>query len=140
MYELFRTWTPGDTVTLNLPMTWRLVKGHQLQEGKVALLRGPVVYCLGTDQNAELLQKYPNFHSVVVDPNSLGEPEADTSIRPDGRKVTASARVEAKGEWSKGAPHETLIFTEFTDPTGIMTYFRVLDLGCAEDDELVSDE
>ncbi len=138
-YELRRTWKAIDTVTLELPMTWRLIKGHQLQEGKVALMRGPVVYCLGTAQNAEVLKKYPNFNGVVVDPSSLGEPEGDTSIRPDGKKVKASARVEAAGAWSKGAPHETLTFTEFIDPSGIATYFHVLDLGKAEEDELVGD-
>jgi hypothetical protein len=139
-YELCRTWRAGDTVILDLPMTWRWVKGHQLQEGKVALLRGPVVYCLGSDQNAEVLKKYPNFNGVVVDPSSLGEPETDTSIRPDGRRVRVAARVEAAGAWSKGAPHETLIFTEFIDPTGIATYFHMLDLGKAEEDELVESD
>ena len=138
-YELCRTWKKGDTVTLELPMTWRFVRGHQLQEGKVALMRGPIVYCLGTAQNEEVLKKYPNFNGVVVDPISLGEPEADTSFRPDGKKVKATARVEAAGAWSKGAPHETLTFTEFIDPSGIMTYFHVLDLGKAVEDELVGD-
>ena len=138
-YELRRTWKAGDTVTLDMPMAWRFVKGHQLQEGKAALMRGPVVYCLGTAQNAEILKKYPNFTGVVVDPNSLGEPEPDTSIRPDGKKMKAVARVEAAGAWSKGAPSETLIFTEFIDPTGIATYVHLLDLGKAEEDELVSD-
>jgi hypothetical protein len=138
-YELRRTWKAGDTVTLDMPMAWRFVKGHQLQEGKAALLRGPVVYCLGTTQNAEILKKYPNFTGVVVDPNSLGEPEPDTSIRPDGKKVKVAARVEAAAAWSKGAPSETLIFTEFIDPTGIATYVHLLDLSKAVEDELVSD-
>ena len=138
-HELRRSWQAGDTVLLDLPMRWRLVRGHQLQEGKVALMRGPVVYGLGTAQNAALLEKYPQFSGVVVDPTSIGEPEADTSIRPDGRKVTVKALVEAAGAWSKGAPQETLTFTEFVDPTGIVTYFHVLDLGRAEEDELVAD-
>ena len=135
--KLRRTWAPGDTVTLEMPMSWRLVKGHQLQEGKVALMRGPVVYGLGTAQNGDVLEKYPNFQGMVVE--SLGEPEPDTSIRPDGRKVSAVAKVEVKGDWSKGAPQETLVFTEFIDPTGIMTYFHVLDLSKAGEDELAGD-
>lgn len=138
-YRLRRTWAPGDTVTLEMPMVWRLVKGHQMQEGKVALMRGPVVYCLGTAQNGEVLKKYPKFQGMVVDMTTLGAPEPDTTIRPDGRKVTVVAKVEAKGEWSKGAPQETLVFTEFIDPSGIMTYFHVLDLGPAEEDELIGD-
>ena len=69
----------------------------------------------------------------------IGESELDAAIRPDGRKVSALAKVETKGEWSKGAPQETLVFTEFIDPTGIMTYFHVLDLAHAAEDELIGD-
>ncbi len=136
-HELRRSWRQGDTVILDMPLCWRLVKGHRLQEGKVALLRGPVAYCLGTAQNEELLKKYPDFQGVVVDPATIGEPEPDASVRPDGWKVKAVAKVEARGEWSKGAPQETLVFTEFVDPSGIMTYFHVLDLASADEDELI---
>jgi DUF1680 family protein len=138
-YEVLRKWKAGDTMTLELPMAWRFIKGHQLQEGKAALARGPVVYCLGTAQNEEILNKYPDFHGIVIDPASLGEPEPDRSIRPDGRKVTVQARVEAPGAWSKGAPHLTLTFTEFIDPTGIVTYVHLLDLDKAVEDELMED-
>jgi len=138
-YEISRKWKAGDIVTLELPMEWRFIKGHQLQEGKVALARGPVVYCLGTAQNAEILKTYPDFKGIIIDPAGLGEPETDTSIRPDGKKVKVRARVEAPGAWSKGAPHLTLTFTEFIDPTGIITYFHLLDLNRAGEDELMSD-
>jgi len=132
--ELRRVWQAGDRVTLEMPMAWRWLRGHQMQEGKVALARGPVVYCLGTAQNEELLKKYPHFAGLVVEPHSVGEPVRDDSVRPDGRKVTACARVE-----SKGAPQVTVTFTEFVDPTGIVTYCHLLDLGVAVEDELVGD-
>jgi uncharacterized protein len=138
-YECRRSWRAGDTVDLELPMEWRFIRGHQLQEGRVALARGPVVYCLGTAQNGEILKKYPDFKGLVLDPSSPGEPVSDDSIRPDGRKVTLRARAEAAGAWSKGAPRETLTLTEFIDPTGIVTYFHLLDLGSAVEDELMSD-
>ena len=138
-YEIRRTWKADDMVTLEMPMEWRFVKGHQMQEGKAALMRGPVVYCLGTAQNEGLLKKYPNFNGVVIDPSSLGEPEIDTSIRPDGRKVTVKARVEAWGAGGSLAPYQTLTFTEFIDPTGIVTYVHLLDLSKTEEDELMSD-
>jgi DUF1680 family protein len=138
-YEVRRTWRAGDTVALEMPMTWRFIKGHQLQEGKAALARGPVVYCLGTAQNEEILKTYPNFNGIVIDPSSLGEPEPDSSIRPAGRKVTLKARAEAPGAWSKGAPHLTVTFTEFIDPSGIVTYVHLLDLNAAVEDELMED-
>lgn len=138
-FELRRTWSSGDTVTLDMPMVWRFVKGHRLQEGKAALMRGPLVFCLGAAQNADALKKYPGFGGVVVDPACVGEPEADASVRPNGRKVKVGVWVEAPGAWSKGAPRETLTFTEFVDPTGLATYVHLLDLGQAVEDELVSD-
>jgi DUF1680 family protein len=138
-YEIRRRWRAGDTVVLDMPMTWRFIRGHQLQEGKAALARGPVIYCLGTAQNGDILKTYPNFNGIVIDPTSLGEPEPDSSIRPEGRKVTLEARAEAPGAWSKGAPRLRVTFTEFVDPTGIVTYVHLLDLGAAEEDELSED-
>jgi hypothetical protein len=138
-YEVRRTWRTGDTVILEMAMTWRFIKGHQLQEGKAALARGPVVYCLGTAQNEEILKTYPNFNGIVIDPSSLGEPEPDPSIRPGGKKVILKARAEAPGAWSKGAPGLSVTFTEFIDPTGIVTFVHLLDLNAAVEDELMED-
>lgn len=51
--HLKRSWKPGDRVEIDLPMPVRRVLAHKNVEenrGKVALMRGPVVYCLeGTD-------------------------------------------------------------------------------------------
>ncbi|MBI4623747.1 MAG: glycoside hydrolase family 127 protein, partial [Verrucomicrobia bacterium] len=52
--ELIREWQPGDEVALELPMAWRLVKGRQRQAGRVAVMRGPQVFCLNPAGNAEL--------------------------------------------------------------------------------------
>jgi len=138
-YEIRCKWKAGDTMTLEMPMGWRFIKGHQLQEGKAALARGPVVHCLGTAQNEEILKRYPNFNGIVIDPASLGEPEPDPLGPSRRKKVTVKARVEAPGAWSKGAPHLTLTFTEFVDPTGIVTYVHLLDFTEAVEDELMDD-
>ena len=122
-HEIRRTWKPGDTVTLDMPMPWRLVRGHAMQEGRVALMRGPVVYCIGTAANAELLKKYKEPGDLMIDPASLGEPVADTSVRPDGLKVTAKAWPWA--DRGKGPAPIDVVFTEFVDPSGIATYFHV---------------
>jgi len=45
-FALDRQWKRGDEVTLELPMSWRLVKGRQRQAGRVAVMRGPQVFCL----------------------------------------------------------------------------------------------
>ena len=53
-FELRREWKPGDQVELDLPMDWRLVKGRQRQAGRVAVMRGPQVFCLDPAQNPAL--------------------------------------------------------------------------------------
>jgi len=47
--ELRRTWAAGDTVEFELPMPVRLIEAHPkaaMLRGKVAVMRGPIVYCL----------------------------------------------------------------------------------------------
>ncbi len=47
--HLKRCWQPGDVVELDLPMPVRRVVAHenvQADKGKVALMRGPVIYCI----------------------------------------------------------------------------------------------
>jgi DUF1680 family protein len=44
-----RTWTPGDTLTVTLPMPVRYIVSHDNvteNTGKIALERGPLVYCV----------------------------------------------------------------------------------------------
>jgi DUF1680 family protein len=57
--QLERVWQAGDVVTLTLPMPIRRVVSHpQVGDtvGKVALERGPLVYCLeGVDNNHHVL-------------------------------------------------------------------------------------
>ncbi len=53
-----RTWQEGDTITLTLPMPVRRVDGNPLARhvaGKVAIQRGPLVYCLEQADNGEEL-------------------------------------------------------------------------------------
>jgi len=55
-----REWKKGDVVTYNLPMNINRVESNQLvvdNAGKVAIERGPIVYCLeGSDNGPELMK------------------------------------------------------------------------------------
>lgn len=55
---LSREWQHGDTVTLDLDMAPTLISAHPLvpqTQGRVALQRGPLIYCLeGADNGASL--------------------------------------------------------------------------------------
>ena len=57
-FALKRRWSPGDRVEIDLPMPWRLVRGRKAQQGRVAVMRGPLVFCLNPMRQAE---RYPVF-------------------------------------------------------------------------------
>ncbi|MFA6244413.1 MAG: beta-L-arabinofuranosidase domain-containing protein, partial [Candidatus Hydrogenedentales bacterium] len=135
LYDISRKWESGDTVILEMDMPWRLVRGRKTQDGRAALMRGPVVYCVGAANNADLLAKCDKPSDLIVDPNSLGAPVADTSVRPDGLKVLAKAWMP--GSETKDPASLDVVLTEFADPSGVTTYFRVPDLSKAVDDELM---
>lgn len=65
--HLTRRWQEGDTLTLTLPMPVRRVYGHpqvRQQAGKVALQRGPLVYCLEEADNGA------NLHNLALPADS----------------------------------------------------------------------
>lgn len=57
--EIARRWKKGDTIELHLPMPVRRVVSHPMvktNQGRVAIQRGPVVYCLeGPDNDGSVL-------------------------------------------------------------------------------------
>ncbi len=136
-FEIRRTWGAGDHVTLELPMTWRLVKGRRRQAGRVAVMRGPQVFCLNPAQDAGLAPwDGVELGYLALNPASLGQPVANAAVRPDG----IGCRVQA---WKPGfglsekADYE-LTLSEFPDPDGKATYFRLRDFSGAVNDELLS--
>jgi DUF1680 family protein len=138
-YVLDRTWKDGDVVRISMPMAWRLLRGRAVQDGRVVLLRGPIVYCIGKDQNADLLEKCPEPRNLVIDPASITEPVRDDSIRPGGLKVVAKAWLNQDCTGEK----VDVSLTEFIDPSGQDVYFCVPDLVDTSpvrltDDEIVS--
>jgi DUF1680 family protein len=55
-----RTWKEGDTVELIMPMPVETVKAHPLVEadaGKVAIMRGPIVYCLESADHGQAVRR-----------------------------------------------------------------------------------
>ena len=77
---IVRTWTSGDVVTLDLPMKVRQIRANENAEddrGKLAVQRGPIVYCLeGKDQpDSTVFDKYlpAGAHfDVKAEPEMLG--------------------------------------------------------------------
>jgi DUF1680 family protein len=131
-----RLWETGDQVVLEMPMQWRLVLGRQRQAGRVALMRGPLLFCLDPDQNESLAKTDgADLGRIVIDMESVEPtPLMNDAVRPDGIacRLKAGNIPMALGN----RRNLTLIFTEFADPDGKCTYFRVPDLSEAVPDEL----
>ncbi|HBO44341.1 MAG TPA: six-hairpin glycosidase, partial [Planctomycetaceae bacterium] len=94
--RLRRVWRPGDTIDLTLPMEVRRIESHPLvaaNRGRVALQRGPVVYCFeGVDNGGRVdditLPARPEF-SVAFHPDLLGGIAVVKTQSADDRPVVA---------------------------------------------------
>lgn len=135
-FSLNRTWNNGDVVEIEMPMAWRFIRGRNSQQGRVVLMRGPIVYTLGTAMNPQLFTESFDPRSLTIDPNSLGEPTAYSAVRPDGLSVPVKMFRE-NGETVDA------VLTEFPDPTGREIYFRLpekTDNAHIVDDELLTEK
>ena len=91
-----RRWQSGDRVRLELPMPVERIAAHprvKADEGRVALQRGPIVYCFEAVDNSGrakdlALPGDPCFNAEYRG-NLLGGLTAITGVGADGRKVTA---------------------------------------------------
>lgn len=119
-HEIKRRWEAGDRVSLHMPMPWRLVQGRKRQAGRVAVMRGPLLYCLSSEHN-EGLGTGVDFSQITIDPASLEGPTRDDTVRPGGLKGGVLARY-GLGD-SDQALDLKLNLTEFPDPTGEAIYF-----------------
>jgi uncharacterized protein len=72
-----RDWRDGDSLALNLPLAPRALRAHpnvRQDAGRVAVMRGPLVYCLEGADNA------PGLNSILLDD---GFGKAQTATIPD---------------------------------------------------------
>lgn len=128
-----REWQRGDRVELDLPMPWRFVRGRDLQAGRAALMRGPLVFTLSRRGNG--LPDNMVLRDIVLDPRAIEGPFSDTSSRPGGYACAVRG-------WSPECavtdpPDLRLKLTEFPDPDGEETYFRLVNDADVVDDELL---
>ena len=97
--SLNRTWQPNDSVELDLPMSARRVIAHekvQADRGRVALQRGPIVYCAEWPDNPD--GKVRNL--LLTDDQSLStefEPELLNGVEViKGKAYTVSSDDQGK--------------------------------------------
>jgi len=86
--HLTRRWAPGDSVALTLPMPAERVHAHpevRDNAGRVALQRGPLVYCLEEHDNVE------NLHDVSLPEGAVLTERWDADLL--GGVMTLAARA-----------------------------------------------
>ena len=131
-----RLWKVGDRVVLDMPMEWRLILGRQRQAGRVAVMRGPLLFCLNPDQDESLAERDgADLGRIMIDLESIESvPVLNEAVRANGIgcRVKAGTKPFAMGN----EQNITLTLTEFPDPKGKCTYFRVPDFSEAVPDEL----
>lgn len=95
--RLERPWNPGDRVVLELAMPVERVYAHpavQEDAGRVALQRGPIIYCLeGVDNPFPL-------HQVVLPAEAPLEASFDPDLLGGVVRLGGEAWVEDEGDWA----------------------------------------
>jgi DUF1680 family protein len=127
-----RPWRKGDRVELNLPMPVERVRSHpkvRANAGRVAIQRGPVVYCLeeadnGPDLNNIVLPQKAKLRAkhregllggvAVVTARAKGQGAAARSSELYGRKVAAIRATAIMAvpycTWANRKPGEMLVW------------------------------
>jgi hypothetical protein len=134
---LTRQWKPGDRVNLHLEMPWRFVLGRQRQAGRVAVMRGPVLFCVNPRRKENA--RYKDVDGVdlgrfVLAAESIEGLLSDDGVRPHGQACRIKAFTPGYG---CDQPDTELFLTEFPDPDGRAVYFRLRDLSQGVKDELL---
>ena len=113
-----RTWKKGDEVTIDMDMPVRLLKADprvKADEGKVAVQRGPFVYC------AEAIDNPDNYDAIVVDDTTSWVCTADAMLGGI-QKLTAArdgqtATLIPYYAWDNREPSAMKVWFDLPDPT-----------------------
>ena len=133
-FMVSRKWKAGDEIRLQMPMSWRLIKGRKSQAGRVAVMRGPMLFCLNPERQKDF---DPDIMRLMwLDPTSVKLSGKDDTIRPDG--LTCEALFWNPNNYNAASKADIkLTLTEYADPGCKATYFLVPN---PEEDAMTDDE
>ncbi|MDE7377320.1 MAG: glycoside hydrolase family 127 protein [Muribaculaceae bacterium] len=123
-----RRWKAGDRVELTLPMDVRRISAHPSvvdDRGKLAIERGPIVYCLeGVDQADgsvfnKAIERDAKFN-VLYEPDLLGGvitlTATATEAQPDGTTLRVPVKAIPYSTWNNRGPAQMAVWIpETTD-------------------------
>lgn len=139
-----RKWKKNDKITLEFPMEFRFVKGRKRNAGRVALMRGPIIYGLNLEKNPEATANgkrgYNDLRRILLDPSTLSEVQPDESVRLNGTSVYISGWREEHSGLANRKHEFTLKLTEFPDPGSQFIYFKIPDYSIEVPDEIMEPE
>lgn len=93
-------WKKGDVIELNLPMPVELMEANPLVEevkNQVAVKRGPLVYCLESDQ----LPAKTSVNDVILNVNSKFATNSFTLNNRNLVSIDAEAVINSNNSWNK---------------------------------------
>jgi len=112
-----REWKGGDTISLDLEMPVRFVRANprvRANTGKIAVMRGPVVYCLEEADNGPGLYRIhvsdPLDPADPRDPADSGEP-AGIKVRHEDNFLQGVTTIAFTGKREKDWPEDALYGT-----------------------------
>jgi uncharacterized protein len=94
--QLQRTWKSGDVVEVIMPMPVEPVKAHPLVEAdasKVALMRGPLVYCVESVDNSQAVRR------ISVASRTAFETHHEPNLLKGVTVITGTARAMDASVW-----------------------------------------
>jgi len=93
-----RTWEAGDVVELNLPMPIRRVRSHRkvrANTGRIALQRGPVVYCFEGVDNPQ------GVANLVLPPEATLQAEYRSDLLGGVVRITGQGKIRQSQDGGK---------------------------------------
>ncbi|MCD4776999.1 MAG: glycoside hydrolase family 127 protein [Candidatus Aegiribacteria sp.] len=94
--EISRLWRKEDTLNLTLPMPVRKIEAHPEVRGncgKIAITRGPIVYCLEEEDNT------PDLNDIRLDSLAEFKAEYDETLLGGCTVITGTARIRNIDGW-----------------------------------------
>jgi DUF1680 family protein len=129
--EVRRAWAAGDAVELMLPLHPRLVEAHPLVEearNQVAVMRGPVVYCLESTD----LPKGTSVQAVALPREISFTPRFDRALLGGGVVLEGKAEAAPGKEWGEELYRDFKLFARQPCDIKLIPYYAWANRGKSE--------